>query len=1137
MKKLAVQAFALVLFLVLCSGALHAQAVYGSIVGTVVDSSGAVVSGAKITITDLGRQVATTTTTNESGNYTQRALIVGRYGLRVEAPGFKTVIQDNIGVSVDVETRVDVQMEVGEVTQTMEVTAEASVLKTERSDVATTWSEKTVTNLPTLNRRFTNFQLMTPGVVSFPTSMTAASAENPQGSYRMLVNGQSFAGTSHLLDGTDNHDAVLGWIVINPTLESVTEAKITTANYDAEFGVASAGVVSAQTKSGTNAIHGSVFEFLRNNVMQARNPFTQSRAIPNTGGRTIPLTQWNQYGASIGGPIQRNKLFYFGDFQGTRRNTGGGTLLRVPNAAERAGDLSGLGLNIFDPASGSTPATRTQFPGNIIPPSRLSQQAQNLLKLIPLPNSSAVLDQPNYSASGGVKFNDEAVNTRVDYYVSTDLQVFGRYSLQQFRMTAPGAYGLLAGGSGLDASGSINAYAGSSDSRNHSIAGGFNYVVSPSLLTDFRFGWFRYKVFGQPNQIGSTPAKDAGVPGVNTGIDFTSGMPAFNVNGYGSGGSIPFRFGYSLGVNGCNCPLIQDEDQYQFVNNWTKIQGNHTFKFGADIRRAHNLRVPSDKHRSGEFQFDAARTQGPTGGGSGLATFLIGDVSRFERYVSPVLDANESQNRWFFFGQDSWRVTRKLTVNYGLRWEVYRPQTVGGAGKGGYLDSTTGEIVVAGEGVGLDLGVESSWKLFAPRLGIAYQLNPKTVIRTGYGRGYNLGVFGSIFGHNVTQNLPVLGIQSDQPANNYDAVFTLASGPKELDPASILASQKKGPNGRYMLPNGVTAFMVSNPIRFPTVDAWNFTIQRQIRGDMSFEVGYVGTKGTHVFAGTGGDYDVNQATINGFGTLTTNQRKPFFQKFGWSQNLRYYGSDASNNYHSVQMKFDKRFGYGLSTMSHFTWSKNIDYDGTYYNQDAKLARGPASNNREQVFFLATLYEVPVGKGRRLMSNASRPLDMLLGGWQVNGTYSWMSGQPFTPSYRDCNSDRDTGWCRPNLVGNPFLENPCQFGWFVTTDTPLTANGQTNGPWQRPERGQFGTVGRNFIYGPSFSQMDMSFFKTFTVTERLRVQFRAESFNFLNHTNLANPNACVDCPGTAGRIFGAFANYVPRQWQMALKVEF
>ena len=390
MKKRIAQA-ALAAILALCVPKVNAQAVYGSMVGTVLDASGAVVAGAKITITDTNRDVSMSTITNESGNYTQRALIVGRYRLRAEAPGFKTVVQDNIGVSVDVETRVDVRMEVGEVTQTMEVTAEASVLKTERSDVATTWSEKTVTNLPTLNRRFTNFQLMTPGVVSFPSSMTAASAENPQGSYRMLVNGQSFAGTSHLLDGTDNHDAVLGWIVINPTLESVTEAKITTANYDAEFGVASAGVVSAQTKSGTNTLHGSVFEFLRNNVMQARNPFTQSRVIPNSGGRTIPLTQWNQFGASLGGPIQRNKLFFFGDFQGTRRNTGGGTLLRVTSAAERAGDLSALGVNIFDPLSGPTPATRTQFPGNIIPANRLSKEAQNLLGLIPLPNTAAVL--------------------------------------------------------------------------------------------------------------------------------------------------------------------------------------------------------------------------------------------------------------------------------------------------------------------------------------------------------------------------------------------------------------------------------------------------------------------------------------------------------------------------------------------------------------------------------------------------------------------------------------------------------------------------------------------------------------------------------------------------------------------------
>jgi hypothetical protein len=1114
---------------------LYAQAVYGSIVGTVVDPSGAVVAGAKLTITDTGRDVSVNTTSNDSGNFTQRFLIVGRYRVRVEAPGFKTYLQDNIGVSVDTETRVDITMQVGEVTQTMEVTAEGSVLKTERSDVATTWSEKTVTNIPVLNRRFTNFQLMTPGVVAFPTSLTAASAENPQGSYRMLVNGQSFAGTSHLLDGTDNHDAVLGWIVINPTLESVTEAKITTANYDAEFGVASAGVVSAQTKSGTNAIHGSVFEFLRNDKMQARNPFTQSRAIPNSGGRLIPLTQWNQFGGSIGGPIQRNKLFYFGDFQGTRRNTGGGALLRVPNEAERQGDLSGLNTPIYDPLSGPTPATRQRFANDRIPVARLSTQAQNLLKIIPLPNQSAALDQPNFSSSGGVDFDDEAFNTRIDHYTTDKLHIFGRYSLQQFRMVAPGSYGLIAGGGGLDASGSTTAYAGRSDSRNHSVATGFDYAMRPTLLTDFRVGWMRYKVFGQPNGIGTAPAKDAGIPGLNVDDNFNSGMPAFFINGYGQ--PINFRFGYALGVNGCNCPLIQDEKQIQFVNNWTKIQGNHTIKWGADIRQAYNLRVPSDRHRSGELNFDAARTQGPNGG-SGLATFLLGDVSRFERYVSNSLDARETQNRWFFFGQDSWRATKKLTINYGLRWEIYRPQYVNGDRNGGFVDLNTGEVLVAGvNGVNRALNVTSPLTNFAPRLGIAYQLNNKTVIRTGYGRGFNLGVFGSIFGHNVTQNLPVLGIQSTQPANNFDSVFSLTQGPTALDPSAILSAQPKGPNGNNRLPNGVTAFVITNPIRFPTVDAWNFTIQRQLSGSASFEIAYVATKGTHVFAGTGGDYDPNQADINGFGTLTTNQRKPFFQKFGWSQNLRYYGSDASNNYHSLQVKFDKRFGNGLNVMSHYTFSKNIDYDGTYYPRDAKLARGVASNNRPNVFFIASVYEMPFGKGRKYMTNAPKAMDYLLGGWQVNGTFNWMSGQPFTPSYRDCNADRDTGWCRPHLIGDYSVDNPSQFGWFKTASAPLTANLMTDGPWQRPARGTFGTVGRNEIFGPSFSQLDMSFFKTFAITEKHNLQFRAESFNFTNRTNLANPNGCVDCPGVAGRIFGAFASYVPRQWQMALKYSF
>jgi hypothetical protein len=299
-----------------------------------------------------------------------------------------------------------------------------------------------------------------------------------------------------------------------------------------------------------------------------------------------------------------------------------------------------------------------------------------------------------------------------------------------------------------------------------------------------------------------------------------------------------------------------------------------------------------------------------------------------------------------------------------------------------------------------------------------------------------------------------------------------------------------------------------------------------------------------VFAGFGGDYDFNQATVEGFGTLTTNQRKPFFQKFGWSQNFRYYGSDADSHYHGLQLKAEKRFSSGYSLQSHYTWSRAFNYTNTYYNIDRELAYGPNDNHRRHVFNFSGLWEVPVGNGRAYLHDATGVLDALVGGWQVNTVFTWQSGLPFTPSYRDCNADRDTGWCRPDLVGEWKPEKQTAEAWFVTTPlapdgrvTPLTTNGQTLGPWRRPERGTFGTVGRNELWGPSFSQWDVSFFKDLVATDSVRAQFRAEVFNFLNHVNLANPNSCVDCPGTAGRITNIFQLATMRQWQFGLRMEF
>ena len=384
------------------SGRLMGQAVFGSIVGTVTDSSGAAVPNAKITITDVNKGVSFTTTSNESGNYEQGHLIVGTYEVKVEAPGFQAYVQKDVQVNVDAAAQVNAILQLGQVTQTVEVTAALPLLKTERTDVSTTFTEKQVKELPLFSRNFTELELLTPGTQRL--GWQHASSENPQGSLQIMVNGQHFSGTSFQLDGTDNRDPILGIIVINPNLDGVTQAKITSQNYDAEFGQAVAGVVTSQTKSGTNDLHGSAFWFRRDNNLTARDPFSQVVPLVGTKARFIPDTLWNQFGGSLGGPIKKDKTFIFGDYQGVHQSSGGSVLLRVPNAAERAGDLSDLGVKIFNPrdANGNevAPALRTQFMGNdgasanVIPTALLSSQAQSY---------SPVHSHAQYSGSYGYR--------------------------------------------------------------------------------------------------------------------------------------------------------------------------------------------------------------------------------------------------------------------------------------------------------------------------------------------------------------------------------------------------------------------------------------------------------------------------------------------------------------------------------------------------------------------------------------------------------------------------------------------------------------------------------------------------------------------------------------------------------------
>jgi Carboxypeptidase regulatory-like domain/TonB dependent receptor len=1159
------------------------QAVYGSILGTISDPSGAAISGAKVTVTSVNKGTVEQTTTNADGNYSVSHLIPDVYNVKAEAAGFKSFEAKNVTVNVDTATRIDGQFQVGGTSETVEVTAETPQLKTDRADVATTFDEKQVEDLPIYNRNFTTFQLLSPGTQRL-NGWNHAASENPQGSQQILTNGQHFSGTGFELDGTDNQDPILGIIVINPNLDSINEVKITAQDYDAEFGKAIGAVVTSQTKSGSNEFHGSLFDYQRSNSNFAKDPFTQADAsvIAATGDTSkvvVPSGNWNQFGGSLGGPIAKNKLFFFGDYQGTRSHIGGSASERIPTAAERTGDLSAwynAGVHIYDPCTSTLTgfsaacnvplAERAEFVGGIIPAARLSPQAQKLLALLPVGGTpSPDLTSNNFAGSGNNTLDSDGFDVRMDYSATSKLQVFGRYSLQKFLRAGPGLFGNTLGGSALPSDPSVGNFAGTSHTKNQSLAAGFDYAFSTTLLTDFRFGYMRYHVQTAPGGAGTTPAADAGIPGLNLGDTYSSGMPAFQINE--PNGASTFQFGYSLNINQCNCPLLESEHQYQVVNNWTKIRGNHNIKFGVDLRHAYNLRVPSDSHRAGELTFNDDTTAGPAGGsGSGLAAFLLGTTSTFIRYVSSSTDAYETQPRYFFYGQDTWRITPKLTFNYGLRWEIYKPEAARGTGQGGWIDFGTGEVRIAGEnGVNLRGNTITNYHHFAPRLGVAYQVTPATVLRMGYGRSYDMGVFGTIFGHTITQTLPVLAQQSINPGTNLTA-FTLDAGPPSGDPASALdhncnpinhpgpipaaptPCQVLGPNGRPMYPGdkvGGAGRRFNNVL--PYVDAWNVSLQRQFTPSLSATIAYVGNKGTHTFTDDSPSYGANNPTVVGYykgctldptnptlpdpatcpaGAVPQELRRPFYfngprgkggsGNYGWTQGVGIFGNDANSHYNSLQATVDKRFASGLQFQGSYTFQHVTNYDdGNYYNIDPRVVFGAQPNYRDHVFIFTETYAFPFGKGKKWAGNAGRLEDLLIGGWSISSATNFSSGLPFTPSLNDCSPSSDTGPCRPNKVGG--VKSGTRSGdprvggyWFQNTGgVSLSTAGQTAGPWGQPLLDSFGNVGRDTFRGPKLFNMDATVFKDLAITEKVKAQLQFQFYNAFNHLNLDLPNATVD----------------------------
>jgi Carboxypeptidase regulatory-like domain/TonB dependent receptor len=1132
-------AVAIVLGLATLSTTAMAQAVSGNIDGTVTDSSGAAVPAASISIRDVDRGTEFRSSSNTEGNFGQTHLLAGHYQVKVEHEGFAAFVAD-VTVQVDATTRVDAALKPAGTQSTVTVTDESPLLMTDRAEVSTTLTSAEVENLPVLDRNVTNLLLVIPGAQL--NSWQHAASENPQQGIQANVNGQFFTANGFLLDGTENQSAILGIAVINPNIDSLQDFKVTTSNYDAEFGSASGALIQATTAAGTNKVHGTLFEFLRNDVTNAADPFTLQN----------PPIRWNQFGGSVGAPIRRNSMFAFFDYQGTRRRTGGSLITTVPTAAERSGDLTALlgdyicmdgstssapcgspllvpttegattaaraGM-VFNPATGNADGTERQAytqggQPNIVP---VAAPMANLLNDLPLPNSGSDIFN-NYVSSGSQHFDSNQFDGRVDLNVFSSYHLFARYTLADFNNYSPAAFGNLAGGP------SSFGFSGDSIDRNQSAAAGMDKSLSPTLQTDVRLGFYRYRIRVQPNGVGTTPATDAGLPGLNTGTPETSGMPAFYING--SGG---FNFGYALGINQCNCPLKETESHFQIVNNWTKQLGNHAVKWGADLRRAQQQRIPSDSHRSGEISFNDSTTgsaeadtlaAGQASTGSALGSFLIGDPSSFARYFTGAgFHPGLRQNRLFFFGQDSWRITPRLTLNYGVRWEDYLPQTAAKPGGAGSFDPTTGEVLAAGIGsVPANMGVKAYNLGFAPRVGVSYQFQKSSVVRAGVGRSFNPSGLGAIFGQGADYNPPVTNPQSVNQTNPYSPDFNLLAGPPAVPNPPV------GSTGRYPLPDGISVYYFTYPsdsYRIPEAYFWNLAVETEFTNTLAFEVAYVGNVGRHLFL----SINENQA-VPGPGDF--DPRRPFFGTFGLEQALYQTCNCDTSQYNALQSKLQKRFSHGLDFLLTYTWSKAMDNSegggGFANNYDIRASHGPASWDRTNEVTLEHNWDLPFGHDRKWRLGGNKIADAIAGGWRLSGTHNFGSGLPFTPTVSNAPLlNTDFNYVTADVVGDPILSNPTRDLWY----DPAAFTEP-----QQPYRN--GTAHRDSLRGPKLALSNLSIAKNLLPMEGKSLEFRAEAFNVFNHVNLGLPNSTIDSLG-AGQI--TYVQAPMRQMQFALHLRF
>ena len=1062
------------------------QAITGTLLGTVLDSSGASVVGAEVTVTNTDTGVRWTSTTGPEGYYSVPNLPPGRYSVTVKFAGFKTATSHDDVVQVQQTTRVDFTMSAGDVSQTVQVTAEAPLVQSTSSDIGSVIEAKEINNLPLNGRLFEQLVTITPGAAAagwsdFAENPSAAGAVTPT---QAVVNGLPWSGNLYMVDGVHNEEPLNAFISITTPLAAIQEFKIETSNPTAEYGSFGGAVVNLTTKSGTNEFHGEAFEYIRNDAFNARNFFNH---LP--GSRKAPYHA-NQFGGALGGPIKKDKLFIFGDYQQLLQHNGVTNTRTVPTALQRQGILTeGSQKPITNTAACSpNPCTGTSVPASDINPISAALLSPSV---IPLPNVPGALVN-NFTVTTVNTQNVPQFDLRVDYAMSDKDRFFVResYAHRDFTNPPPGTIFMFSDPN--------------SNSANHNAVISWDHIFSGTTTNALRIGFNRYFTSDAATSNSVNENNALGIPNGNlAAFPNTSGIAQFNIPGFGNGNNLTGDPGWTNAVRIANI--------FEYSDNVIMVRGKHTFKFGGDIQRIQSTLTNSQDDPRGIFNFQGNYS------GNQFADFLIGDMSEVLRDFVVTRPAVRMTFAGFF-AQDDFRVTRKLTLNLGLRWDLYTRPVDAHNHQSNFVPST-GLIQIASSS-NRGPNVDNYFGNWGPRIGLAYSPdNGRTAFRAAYGISYFPDNFGAT-GGTLERNYPFFLI-IDQKATSPSVpaqALKLSNGLPA--PPTVTAT----PGGTLTPPPNFAVFVVSKNFRQDSAQVWNVSVERQLMTNMSFRAAYVGTHGTHLYR----DLNLDECDPAVVPSTPPPGCLPFFSVAPTITAIHQRNGDGYSHYNSGQFELQKRTNIGLTLIGSYTWSKMIDNTDTivYPYRDSLnrgLARGFKGSDIPQNLTISYNYDLPFGRGRSWLSDASGAMNYVVSGWSASGITTFQSGVPLQITVAN------------NLLGNFGESNPANLTCKGVSEPKTVSKWFDTSCFAAPPAFTFGNSGVGHVRGPGIANWDFSLAKSTPLgAENRQLRFEANFFNLFNTPHFSNPGTTFGA-GNFGIIGGT--RLPPRYIQFGLKLSF